>query len=398
MTVFDPDRRADPYGLYRELRDQHRVFWDEWLQTWVVLGHAEICALLTDRTLSSSRITGFYDRLPEQARQDLKPLADALRDMMVFTDAPRHGALRRLVRSGFTARYVREIRATVESIAEELAAGLVTGDVVDLVHDFATPLTTSTIATLTGVPATAAHLLADWQGLTHEFFVQSDAQVQRIRDLRALFDADMPARRAGVATDVFSRIIADEIRTGDYTDDEVFANFLLLIDAGLSTTTYLIGNAVRALLTNPVQESLLRREPSLLSNAVQELMRYDNSVQYTTRVATVDFDLAGNQVAAGQSITLVLGAGNRDPARYVDPDRLDLRRKAGDNVSFGHGGHYCLGATLAVTEIEVALAALLRHADEIIPADSEHEWLDSINFRFLKNLPVRLSAGVLSHR
>lgn len=388
MEMFRPEWRDDPYLFYAAHRPLRPVFWDEFLRTWVVLDYATITALLKDGRLSSSRVTDFHERLPPDSRERLAPLARALADMMVFSDPPRHGRLRKLPRPGFTPRYVKEIRALIDATADQLLTGLPTVGEFDVIADYAKPLTRRMIATMTGVSDEVVHLLEDWQGLTHEFFVQSDAEVGRITALREAFAADLPARRAGVGSDLFTRMIADQVRTDEYTDDEIFANWLLLIDAGLSTTTYLLGNAVHALLRHPDQLALLLDEPALVPNAVHELMRYDNSVLYTTRIARSDIDAGAQRITAGQSVTLVLAAGNRDPLRYAEPDRLDVTRKATDNLSLGHGIHYCLGSAFAVAEVETGLAKLLAGTSGLRAVQHQPRWLQSINFRFLQRLPV----------
>jgi cytochrome P450 len=390
MEMFRPEWTDDPYRFYAAHRSRQPVFWDEFLRTWVVLDYATITALLKDDRLSSSRVTEFHERLPPDSGTRLAPLARALADMMVFNDPPRHGRLRKLARPGFTPRYVKEIRTLIAATADRLLAGLPAAGEFDVIADYAKPLTRDMIATMTGVSDDVVHLLADWKGLTHEFFVQSDAEVGRITALREAFAADLPARRAGTGTDLFTRMIADQVRAEEYTDDELFANWLLLIDAGLSTTTYLLGNAVHALLRHQDQLALLLAEPALVPNAVHELMRYDNSVLYTTRVARSDIDVGAGaaRIAAGQSVTLVLAAGNRDPSRYAEPDRLDVTRKATDNLSLGHGVHYCLGSAFAVAEIEIGLAKLLAGTSGLRAVQHRPEWLQSINFRFLERLPV----------
>jgi cytochrome P450 len=153
------------------------------------------------------------------------------------------------------------------------------------------------------------------------------------------------------------------------------------------------GNAVLALIHHPDQLHLLREQPELGAGAAHELLRYDSSVQFTSRVALQDIAVGGHHIAAGQSLALVLGSGNRDPRHYPDPDRLDLRRRAGDHLSFGHGIHYCLGAALAVTEIEIALTTLLRRTRDLRLAETRQDWLDSVNFRFLKRLPVEFTTA-----
>jgi cytochrome P450 len=184
-------------------------------------------------------------------------------------------------------------------------------------------------------------------------------------------------------------MVAGQLGDGEYSEDEVFANFLLLIDAGQATTTHLVGNAALALLEHPEQADLLRRQPELAANAAYEFLRYDSSVQFTTRIATTDLTVAGRWIRAGDTVTLVLGAGNHDPARYADPERLDLTRKATDHLSFGHGIHYCLGAALALAEIEIAMRRLVQRTGNWRLDGAEPAWLDSVNFRFLSALPIQ---------
>lgn len=389
LDLHHPDWTRDPYPLYHRMRQHAPVLWDELMRSWIVLGHQEIARLSKDERLSGARIRDFHAQLPPAARGDLEPLARALSDMMLFNEPPRHTRLRRLIRPGLTPRFIREMRPLIESTVDSLLSGVADRGEMDVIRDFSEPLSRDVIARLAGVPDHAAGLLENWQGLLHEFFSQSSAQVPRVNALRAAFDEVAEQRERGHAEDVFSRIIAEQLAAEEFTEDEVFANFLLLIDAGQATTTHLIGNAVLALLRNPDQLALLREAPELTRDATHELMRYDSSVQFTSRVALADLELAGQHIRQGQTVILVLGAGNRDPRRYPDPDRLDVRRKATDHLSFGHGIHYCLGASLALAEIEIAVRELLRRTEDLHLAEPEPSWMDSINFRFAKALPVR---------
>ncbi|MCL6733995.1 cytochrome P450 [Streptomyces neyagawaensis] len=390
--LLDPEHAAEPYSFYAEARTKSPVQWDEWMQTWAVFGHPEILDLSKDRRLSVARIPDFYESLPEQARGDVALLARTLSDMMLFNDPPHHTRLRRLIRPSLSPRLAREMRFHVQELAEELLDKVLPSGRMDIIHDFSEPLSRGVIAKLAGVSGDATHLLESWQGLLHEFFTQSDSQNARIEALRESFDRTATARRNGTADDFFSRMISPQLRAADYTEDEVFANLLLLIDAGQATTTHLIGNAVLALLNNDEQTQRLRRDPELMTPATNELMRYDSSVQFTTRKALADIELGEHLIRAGQSVTLVLGSGNRDPRRYTDPDILDVSRPAADHLSFGHGIHYCLGASLALTEIDVALRALLRRTTNWKCEVAQPEWLESLNFRFLASLPITFEA------
>ncbi|SDH33492.1 hypothetical protein SAMN05216553_119104 [Lentzea fradiae] len=391
-SLFSQYGQADPYPLYRRLRETGPVHWDEWMRTWIVLGHREITELSKDPRLSGARIESFYEQLPDSARTGLAPLKDALAPMMLFNEPPRHTRLRQLLRPGLTPRFIKEIRSVIAARVEELLDEAAARGRMDVVADFSEPLTRDVITQLAGVPERGAHLLESWQGLLHEFFTQSRREVPRITALRGLFDEGAQARRDGTGTDLFTKMVSGRLERDEYTEDEIFANFLLLIDAGQATTTHLIGNAVLALAEHPDQQTLLREQPSLAANAAHEFMRYDSSVQFTSRVALEEIEIAGHRIERDQSVALVLGAGNRDPLRYESPDRLDVTRKAHDHLSFGHGIHYCLGASLALAEIEIAVSRFLDRFSSFTLLDPAPVWLESINFRFLKRLPVSLEA------
>jgi cytochrome P450 len=276
----------------------------------------------------------------------------------------------------------------IEQLTDQLLDDAIPHGRMDVIHDYSEPLTREVISRLAGVPEHGKQFLQSWQGLLHEFYTLSCREIPRITALRAVFDEGTPARRNGTGTDAFSRMIANQLQHDEYTDDEIFANLLLLIDAGQATTTHQIGNAVLALIEHQDQQHLLRSRPELAANAANEFLRFDSSVQFTSRVALADIDIAGQRIKQGQSVALVLGAGNRDPRRYTDPDRLDLTRAAYDHLSFGHGIHYCLGAALALAETEIAMSRLLSRVADIRLEDSNLMWIDSINFRFLRRLPI----------
>jgi pimeloyl-[acyl-carrier protein] synthase len=389
LDLFSAPWADDPYGMYRHLRERTPVFWDEIMHSWVVLGYDDIVRLGKDDRLSGARIVSFSESLPADVRAEMAPLTGVLSDMMLFNEPPRHTRLRQLVKPGMTPRYVREMRPFIATVADELLDRVAGTGRMDVIHDFSEPLTRAVIGRMTGVPPHAMPLLESWQGLLPEYFSQSRAEIPRVEKLRCVFAEGAQARRSGTGHDVFSRMISEQLQRVDADDEEIFANFLLLIDAGQATTTHLIGNAVLALIQQPDQLQLLRERPELATGAAQELMRFDSSVQFTTREATTDIEVGGQRIRAGQSVTLVLGSGNRDPRHYPDPDRIDITRKASDHLSLGHGIHYCLGASLALAEIEIALVKLLSRTAELRLAAPRQDWLESINFRFLKRLPVR---------
>jgi cytochrome P450 len=391
LELYQPEWMRDPYALYRFLRERTPIYWDDIMATWVVLRHADIVELSRDPRLSEDRVTPFFNRLSPERRAGIAPLAHALGNMMLFNNPPRHTILRGMMREAFTRRAIEELRPSIQAKVAGLLDQAVPRGRLEVIGDLAEPLAQGVIADLLDFPHEDRHLLAGWTSLLHEFFMQSAAEVDRIGRIRRVFDRILARRRRAPGTDLVSRMIAAR---GEFeaTDDELFANFLLIIDAGQVTTSHLIANGLRALLQHPDQMSQLRARPELLPNAVNELMRFDSSVQFTTRIAAADIEAGEHLIGPDEPVTLVLGSGNRDPEKFAEPDRLDITRPAKEHLSFGFGPHYCLGAGLGLVEIQAALGALLARVRELRLDSTEARWRESINFRFLVELPVSFEA------
>jgi cytochrome P450 len=387
VELYDPRWRDDPYPFYARLRESSPCYWDDELGSWVVTRYHDIATLATDHRLSEDRITPFFGRLSPGKRDTMGPLAGYLSDMMLFNNEPRHAALRNLARSAFGREAVRRRRASIAETARSLLDAAREQGAMDVVGDLSQPLTRAVIADLLGIGEADRHLLDDWHSLLEEFFTQSTAQAARLSALHELFTAMVSARAAGPRDDLVSRMLAAGQAAGA-TRAEMFANFLLIIDAGQVTTTYLIPNAVRALLAQPAALAGLRDDAAVLAAAAHELMRFDSSVQFTTRICREPLRLGSFPVRPGEAVTLLLASGNRDPRRFGDPDRLDWGRDARGHLSFGHGAHYCLGAGLALAEIEIILSVLLPWLPGLRLGGGELSWHESINFRFIKDLRV----------
>jgi pimeloyl-[acyl-carrier protein] synthase len=387
LTLYQPEWVVDPYPYYRRLRESHPVFWDEPLGSWVVTRYDDIVALSRDPRLSEDRVSRFRDHLSAPKREALRQLGDALSDMMLFNNAPRHTELRRMVKGAFSRSATARMRESMARDTEALLDRVAAAGELDVVSDLSQPLSKIVIANLLGIPDEERYLLDDWASLLHEFFTQSTAQVDRLLRLRRIFDA-MAQNTAGAGEHLLAHMLSC-CPEGAERHDVLFANFLLIIDAGQVTTTYLVPNAVRALLQHPGQLELLRGDGGLMPEATHELMRFDSSVQFTTRIAREELEVGGHVIRDGEPVTLLLGSGNRDPDRFPDPDRLDLTRNAAGHLSFGHGAHYCVGAPLALVEVDVVISAMLRRLPGLRIAAPRLRWHDSINFRFLRRLPVR---------
>ena len=301
---------------------------------------------------------------------------------------PDHTRLRRLVSSAFTARRVQALRPAVEGLVGDLLDDL-DGDT-DFVRAFAFPLPVNVIGELLGVPpadrAQFQTLVGDWsqvlENLSPEVLAKADPAAATIRDYLAGLAAE---RRRAPAADLLSALVAAEEQGDRLTEDELLTMAALLFAVGFETTTNLLSNGLVALLRNPAEIPALHADPA---TAVEELLRYDTPVQLVSRVVYEDVELGGVTVDAGERLVAYLGAGNRDPQRFAEPDRLDLGRTDNAPLSFGGGIHYCLGAPLARLEAQVAFPALLRRFPALSLAGDPVR-RDSLTIRGYTAMPVR---------
>ncbi|HEX5740628.1 MAG TPA: cytochrome P450 [Pilimelia sp.] len=383
LSVLRPG--AQRYRLYEALRAAGECVWDRPLRAWVVTSHRAVSAAAADPRLSSVR---YPDLAAVPA--GLRPVATLLSRQMLYRDAPDHGRLRGVVNRAFAARAVAALRPAVESVADRLLSAVAPTGRIDVVADLAEPLPAEVIGELLGLPAADRARVVGWSkalapvvgGARVGDAAQAAARtaVDRLADYLAGFYAGGGGR--GPAANL--RAAAAEARL---TPEELAANTVLLFLAGHETTTHLLGNAVRALLTDPAQRDRFVADPAA-PEALAELLRYDPPVQLILRRAVTDVELAGAAVRAGDPVLLVVGAANRDPAVFADPHRLDLARAGGRHVSFGAGPHYCLGAALARIEVEVALAALFARLPGLTLPPQPADWLPSLDFRGLRRLEL----------
>jgi cytochrome P450 len=400
LDLNDPAYLADPYPSYAALRSEPGLVRSEALG-WLISRHADVSALLHDRRLASGPInTSLYETLPEAARADIEPFRISMDNNMLFQDAPKHTRLRRLVSQAFTPRRIELLRVAIQAIVDDLLDGRRAGDRFDVIGDLAFPLPTRVIATMLGVPLDGVDQLKRWNDDAVEFlgnarttsdpFELAQRTGASSTANRAFFRDLVQQHRAAPSDDLICAMIAIETEGERLSEDELLSTCSLLFAAGHETTTNLIGNGLLALFRNPDQLQLLIQEPELGPVAVEELLRFDSPVQFTYRVAIDDVVVGGETIPAGQLATLLLGAANRDPLAFPDPDRLDLRRRPRHYLSFGTGAHTCLGAFLARMETEIALRTLLGRFPGLTFGDEPLRWHSNPIFHGVEHLPVTL--------
>lgn len=388
----DPAMAADPYPLYRQLRDTAPVHRSS-TGHWVLTRYADVEQVLRAPGVGKD-VEAFIagQRVPQWREHES---FTRMLDHLIWLNPPRHSRLRRLLTAVFTPRAVAGYRAQIEQRVAELLDPLRDGGDVDLLDAFAFPLPVAVIGSMLGVPR------VDWpqfRRLVREvtLCVEPSSSAEQLaiadaaaREMNSYFGHLIGARRRRPQDDMISGLIAAEIDGDRLAAGELTSLVQFLFGAGFETTTNLIGNGTLALLQQPDQLALLYAQPDLVPGAVEELLRYDPSVQLTMRTAFADLTVGPQVIPAGESIVLLVGAANRDPARYPEPDRLLVTRSEVRPLSFGGGIHFCLGAALARLEGQVAFTELLRRFQRI---ELRHppRWKTSLTLHGLEQLPVRL--------
>ena len=394
----DPATLADPYPLFARLRDDDPCHWSPRLKSWVLTRYDDVKRVCLDRErLSSDRLRPFFAALPGHEQQRLAEIIRYLSLWMVFKDPPEHTRLRRLASQVFHAKAMRAMRPQVDDIAQWLLHRIGTRDEFDAIAEFAGPLPCLVIMAMLGVPREA---LADMKRLSDDMalFIGSsriaaekyDTAEAATREMAAFFRALIEARRRARQPDLLSELV--HLRDGDdaFSDDELIATCIMLLFAGHETTTNHLANGLLALMRFPDQMARLRADPTLGSAAVEELLRYDGPSGAQVRLVTQEHQLHGKTLLPGQRVFIMLNAANRDPRAYAEPDRLDITRDGVPHLSFGFGMHLCLGFPLARIEGQVAFAALLKHFARIEPIGEAPRWINSLVFRGMTALPVRV--------
>jgi len=400
LSLGHPRFASNPYPLYHKLRAKHPLRKDPLAPAWVALRYDDVVTILRDPRFKKEPFIS--DALPDAARRQLglpeqrdaavegEPLA------MLFLDPPRHTRIRAVFNKAFVPRTLNALRPRIQEIADKRFDDAEKCGEMDVIRELAVPLPIQVISELVGFPPEDYEQLKKWSddfaaALTINPTVeQQDRSNQSREEMRGYFENVVANLRRNPKENLICTLLEANADGKLLAPMELFANCVLLMAAGHETTTNLIGNGLLALLRNPDQLQLLRENPELISSAVDELLRYDSPVQWIARVADEDLELRGQQIRRGEILVGSLGAANRDPDVFENPDRLDLRRDKNKHIAFGHGEHYCIGAMLARMEGEIAIGTMVRRFPKMRLANRRVKWNRNIIFRGLRELRVQL--------
>lgn len=391
-------RLADPYPLFRRLRSEDPVHWCEPLQGWLITRHDDVQAGFRDPRLASDRISLNMNAMPEPLRTQMCPLGNHVSNWLGFTDPPKHTRMRGLIMKVFTPRLAEQMGPRVAEIVTGLLDRALPRGKLDFMADVAFPLPASVICEILGIPMDYQDRFRRWAedmllfaGAVGPSIAKVAAPAHRSYvELTGYFRELTLERRRAPRSDLLSALAAVEDEEGGLSEAELMGLSVFLFIAGHETTVSLLGNGLLALLQHPDELARLRRDPSLFAPAVEEFLRFESPIQIATRLPVEDLTLRGKTIRKGQTVVLMLGAANRDPERFPDPDRLDVGRLENKHTAFGWGSHFCLGAPLARIETQVALRLLIERAPVIALAGERPEWREDNNLRSLRTLRVQV--------
>jgi cytochrome P450 len=395
--LLDPEILANPYPLFHRLRSEDPVHWDPFLHAWVVTRYKDVVTVL--HQYSAAR-TPTPEQLTAIGLASLNPIAQVMVRQMLFLDAPSHTRLRSLAAQAFTPGRVEVLRGHIRDITNSLLDKVQAAGHMDVIADLAEPLPCIVTAEMLGVPLGDYQQLKLWSQDFAEMlgnFQHNPDRVPKIlksvNEMTAYFRSAMREQGLHPRGGLVSSLMNAEINGDRLSEDEVIANCVVTMVGGQETTTNLIGNGVLSLLRNPDQFEKLRCDLSLIPSAVEELLRYESPSQHTARLAPEDTVLGEKRIQKRQAVIAVMAAGNRDPERFPDPDRLDITRSDNRHLAFGWAAHFCFGAALARIEGQTAFELMLRRLPNWTLETGPLVWRTNLGLRGLTRLPIHFDSS-----
>jgi cytochrome P450 len=396
--LFSPEFQQDPYPTYHHhLAGPTLQKMDGRMAYWMLFGYQACAAVIRDSRLSSVRPASALVAVSDDALPEFDELVRHMQRWLLMRDAPRHTELRKAMNRGFTPAVIDKLRHKVVGIIESLLDDMRRLDAVDLIRDFAYPLPVRVICELLGLPekihsrcVVLSNDIAVWLGDVRRPPESARVAQQAIRELEGYFAVTIRERRGTHKDDLLNLLMDAAGVVGGLSDEDLYAQCVMLLFAGHETTRNLIGNGISTLLRNTDALNELHDDEGLWNPAVEELLRYESPVQGFPRAVTAELEIDGTRLAAGSSIAFMIGAAHRDPRQFPDPDRLNLRRPHIRHLAFGGDAHVCLGSTLARLEGRLAMSAVFRRFPGLRLKDKRPDWGSNFGFRGLNTLRVQL--------
>jgi cytochrome P450 len=371
--LLEPGLINDPFPYYRELREQRPVQWNERWRGWIVAGYDDVYFGLHDARMMADTVTPYFQtRLSAEDRERFQQTYEVLNSWSVFVDPPKHTKLRRIFSRSFTPKSVETMRRVVERFVDEFLAAWYGRDDVDLISEFGLLMPANVIATIIGAPASDLHQFHHWSSQLNELLHGGVGNPQRMElaqqaiiEFKAYLQGLYDERIERPRDDMMSWLMEVQRADPEMSRDDVLYSCMLMLNAGHETTQILLGNTVASLLGAPDQLRRLRDDPGLVRGAIEECLRFNGPMKGTMRVASDDLTIGGVAVEKGQRVMLLMASANRDPAKFENPDTLDITRFPNPHLAFGHGIHFCLGAPLARLEVEIALREMVKRFPRI---------------------------------
>jgi len=391
--LLDPEVLANPYPLYHRLLSEAPVYWDPFLHTWVVTRYRDVVTVL--QNFSAVR-TPTPEQLMALGLSTLAPIAEVLVRQMLFMDAPAHTRIRGLVSKAFAPRRVELLHSHIQEITDELIDAVQEKGQMDVIADLAYPLPAIVTAELMVLPTSDWRQLITWstdfaEALGNFQHNPNHAQhtLRSLKEMCDYFHSAVREHQKQPKDDLIGALLNAENAGDSLTGEEVVANSIMLMTGGQETTTNLIGNGILTLLHNPGEFEKIQTNPSLIPSAIEELLRFESPIQYTSRLAPKDVQIGGQTIHQRQAVIVVMGAANRDPERFIDPDQLDICRQDNRHLAFAWGSHFCFGAPLARVEGQIVFETILRRIPNLKLEPGPVKWRENLGFRGLTTLPVK---------
>ncbi|MFI6171882.1 cytochrome P450 [Nocardia sp. NPDC051052] len=390
--------RRDPYPAFHRLRADAPVHYSAQWRAWLITRYRDVVTGLSDPAVSADRITPRLRQFPAADRPRFGELTKVLSQWPLLLDPPRHATERAPLTAAMHRSVIQKFRPLVHAVVTELLDRALDRQHVDAVADIAVPLPLYVVAELLGVPRDALDPLkrcaidiVDFLGTPPATYLpKADVATRTLQDTVELLRPIVRARARQPRNDLISALLAASRRTGAVDEDRIIATCIMMVFAGFETTTNLLGNGLLLLMRHPEQFGLLRATPELLDSAIKEMLRVESPVQRLSRMTTADIQLSGQQIPANELVFFMVGAANRDPGVFTDPDRFDITRPGGRHLAFGHWVHTCPGSALAQLEAEILFGELSRRTTDIRLVREEIEWHENLSVRALRSLPVTL--------